>query len=203
MIPSYRSTAIIVEGSDINARIAQRVRDLRNARGYTLDALASRCGVSRSMISSIERAASSPTATVLERIAAGLDVSLASLFDGERAGAPAAPLVRASQQAEWRDPDTGYTRRLLTPPNWRSPLKLVEVVVPAGARVAYESVERETTVHQQIWVLQGQIDIVVGNERHSLGKGDCLAMTLNQHLVFSNLSSSPARYLVAVTDASS
>jgi len=188
--------------SDINGRIARRVRDLRNERGYTLDALATRCGVSRSMISTIERAASSPTATVLEKIAAGLDVSLASLFDGEAKDAAVEPLVRCADQAEWRDPETAYVRRQVSPPNWRSPLKLVEVVFPAGARVAYESVERETTVHQQIWVIQGRIDVMVGERNHSLGKGDCLAMTLNQPLVFSNTSQDAARYLIAVSDAS-
>lgn len=191
-----------MQDSDINGRIARRVRDLRNERGYTLDALATRCGVSRSMISTIERAASSPTATVLEKIAAGLDVSLASLFEGEARDAVVEPLVRFDEQAEWRDPETGYVRRQLTPPNWRSPLKLVEVVFPAGARIAYESVERETTVHQQIWVITGRIDVMVGEANHSLGKGDCLAMTLSQPLVFSNPYEDAARYLIAVSDAS-
>lgn len=75
--------------ADINQRIADRVRELRAARGYTLDALAARCGVSRSMISMIERGAASPTAVVLDKLAAGLGVSLASLFGGEAEGAPA------------------------------------------------------------------------------------------------------------------
>ena len=52
--------------SDLNQRIAERVRDLRAAQGLSLDALAGRCGVSRSMISLIERGESSPTAVVLE-----------------------------------------------------------------------------------------------------------------------------------------
>jgi transcriptional regulator with XRE-family HTH domain len=191
-----------VESNDINFRIAKQVRDLRSERGYTLDALAARCGVSRSMISTIERAASSPTATVLEKIAAGLDVSLASLFDAGSATTPSSPLNPHSQQSEWRDAESGYTRRMLSPPHWRSPLKLTEVIFPAGAHVAYDSVGRETTVHQQIWVTQGQIEVVVGTQRHSLAEGDCLAMTLNQPLAFRNSTKRPARYLVALTESS-
>ena len=57
-------------GSDINARIAGRVRALRAELGLTLDALAAKCDVSRSMISLVERGESSPTAVVLEKIAA-------------------------------------------------------------------------------------------------------------------------------------
>ena len=78
--------------SPLNDRIAQRVRDLRAVRGLSLDALATLCGVSRSMISLIERAESSPTAVVLERLATGLNVTLASLFDAPHATSK--PIVR-------------------------------------------------------------------------------------------------------------
>ena len=63
---------------DINTRIAQRLRELRDARGYSLEALAERSGVSRSAISLIERGQSSPTAVVLDKLAIGLSVALAS-----------------------------------------------------------------------------------------------------------------------------
>ena len=58
---------------DINARIAARVRALRAARGLSLEALAQACGVSRSMISLIERGESSPTAVLLEKRREPLD----------------------------------------------------------------------------------------------------------------------------------
>ena len=63
--------------SDLNQRIAERVRELRAAHGLSLDALASKSGVSRSMISLIERGESSPTEVVLEKLAGGLGVMLA------------------------------------------------------------------------------------------------------------------------------
>ncbi len=69
---------------DINIRIAQQVREIRLARGYTLDILASRCQVSRSAISLIERGEASPTAVVLEKLANGLGVPLTQLFDSPR-----------------------------------------------------------------------------------------------------------------------
>src|SRR2546429_9751322 len=58
--------------SDLNQRIAERVRELRAAHGLSLDALAGKSGVSRSMISLIDRGESSPTAVALEKAAAGL-----------------------------------------------------------------------------------------------------------------------------------
>ena len=65
----------------LNEQIAARVRQLRAARGLSLEGLAERSGVSRSMISLIERGETSPTAVVLERLAVGLDITLAGLFD--------------------------------------------------------------------------------------------------------------------------
>src|SRR5579862_3469639 len=117
--------------SPINARIAGRVRALRDARGLSLDALAAKCAVSRSMLSLIERGESSPTAVVLEKIATGLGVALASLF--EDSGAPVSPLSRRSQRVPWRDPQSGYVRCNISPPNFPSPLQIVEVTLPAGA----------------------------------------------------------------------
>ena len=182
----------------INERIARRVRELRSARGYSLDALATRSGVSRSMISLIERAAASPTAVVLEKLATGLGIPLAGLFGGGREDMAMEPLVRRAQQPIWRDPESGYMRRNISPPGWPSPLHLVEVDFPPGARVAYEIGPREHIVHQQIWMLKGRIDLTLGDQLHELREGDCLAMRLDQPLIYSNPTRQSARYIVAI-----
>ncbi|WP_321808317.1 helix-turn-helix domain-containing protein [Burkholderia sp. BCC1993] len=193
-------TSAPADDTGINERIARRVRELRTLRGYTLDALAARSGVSRSMISLIERASASPTAVVLDKLAAGLGVSLAGLFGGDRDDAPAQPLARRAQQAEWRDPASGYVRRNLSPHGWPSPIQLVEVDFPPGARVAYDSGGRESALHQQIWVVHGRVDVTCGDQLHELHEGDCLAMRVDQPLIFSNPSSHVARYVVAICD---
>jgi transcriptional regulator with XRE-family HTH domain len=186
---------------NVNQRIAAQTRGLRAARRLSLAALADKSGVSRSMISLIERGAASPTAVVLERLAWGLGVPLAHLFDGtgETAGMTApSPLARRAAQLQWRDPASGYVRRNVSPPRWRSPLRIVEVDFPAGARVAYETGHREPAVHQQVWVLSGRIQLTLGTEEYRLDTGDCLAMVLDRPTVFANRSRMPARYAVMV-----
>src|SRR5216117_1771712 len=114
--------------SDLNQRIAERVRELRAAHGLSLDALAGKTGVSRSMISVIERGESSPTAVVLEKLAAGLGVTLVSLFDPPAAAAerPNGPLARREDQPTWQDPASGYIRRNVSPPGVPHPMQIVE-----------------------------------------------------------------------------
>ena len=181
---------------DINQRIAARVRDLRGASGLSLEALAQASGVSRSMISLIERGESSATAVVLEKLAASLGVSLAALFEDTQA--PPSPLARRRTQPQWRDPASGYVRRNLSPAGFATPLQLVEIQFPAGARVAYESGAREVPMHQQVWVLEGSIEVSVGGEQHRLDAGDCLAMLLDGPTAYRNPGRRAARYLVAI-----
>ncbi|MFV5534891.1 XRE family transcriptional regulator [Acinetobacter pittii] len=183
---------------DINIRIAQQVREIRLARGYTLDILASRCQVSRSAISLIERGEASPTAVVLEKLANGLGVPLTQLFDSPQNTQSPQPMVRRTQQAEWKDPETGYIRRQVSPPNWKSPFQIVEIEFPAQSRVTYETSTNSKVVLQQIWVIEGQIDIQLGENFYALQKGDCLAMQLDQPIIYSNPSSKAARYILIV-----
>ena len=183
--------------TNIDAAIAERLRALRNGRNMTLDELAGRSGVSRAMISRIERGEASPTAQLLSRLCAALDVTLSAFFAPE--GEEASPLSRHADQPVWRDPETGYIRRNISPANFPSPLQLVEVVLPAGAHVAYDTVPRDAGYHQQIWMQEGTIEITVGGKMHRLSEDDCLAMQLDEPTAFRNRTRKPARYIVVLS----
>lgn len=152
------------------------------------------------MISLIERGKSSPTAVVLEKLAASLRVTLGSLFDPPAGGPQATdgPVSRREDQLQWKDPASGYLRRNVSPPGAPQPMQIVEVNFPARTRVAFETGTRSVRVHQQVWVLEGAIDITIGEERHRLRTGDCLAMQLDRPTLFHNPTSQPARYAVVI-----
>ena len=96
------------------------------------------------MISVIERGESSPTAVVLEKLAAGLGVPLASLFDGPASSArtSSGPVARRKDQPQWQDPASGYRRRNISPPGVPQPMQIVEVHFPPGKSVAFEAAVR-------------------------------------------------------------
>ena len=188
------------EPSGINQRIAAQVREQRTAQGLSLDALAAKSGVSRSMISLIERGESSPTAVVLEKLAAGLNLTLASLFDEPSAVSrvPVEPVARRADQPLWKDPESGYRRRNITPSWVNQPMQIVEVEFPASGHVTFDAVTRELFVYQQIWVMEGVMEITVGDVRHRLQEKDCLAMQLGQPTMFHNPTKKVARYIVVI-----
>jgi transcriptional regulator with XRE-family HTH domain len=180
----------------IDRDIGERVRSLRAGRGLTLDELATRAGVSRAMLSRIERGESSPTAQLLNRVCGGLGVTLSALFaSAEKA---ASPLSRRADQVVWRDPASGYLRYAVSPSGVGAQAEIIEVEFPAGASVAFEAQHLSAT-EQQIFVLEGSMDLTVGEVRHRLEARDCLHMRFGQPIAFSNPTACPARYLVVLS----
>lgn len=187
---------------DIESLLARRVKELRKQRQLTLEQLAEHSGVSRSMISLIERQETSPTAAVLDKLASALGVTLSALLDGSPQDAsPPQPLARRDEQPVWRDPASGYLRRHVSPPGCASPIDLVEVVFPPGETVAFENVIRQAETQQQVWMLDGQMVITLGEQTWRLQAGDCLALQLGPRsagIVFHNPSALPARYALVL-----
>ena len=180
---------------DVSAGIADRIGVERQARGWTLDQLAERSGVSRAMISKIERRESSPTAAILVRLASAFDLTIAALL--AEAEAPAERLVRAADQPLWRDPASGYRRRqLFQRPD--HPVELVRVELPPGARVGFPTASY-ARIRQVVWVLLGELVVIEGDERSELGPGDCLGFGAPTDAVFANETASTCVYLVAVS----
>jgi len=187
-----------VSDIDLDRRLGARLKGLRQSRGLTLDQLAERSGVSRAMISRVERGESSPTAALLDRLCAGLGVLLSALFREEAQGGP---LARRSEQPVWTDPDSGYVRRSVSPAGTGSRLEIVEVEMPAGARVLLDAPRGGFRLDQQLWLLEGELSLSVGGREHRLAAGDCLAMLLDGPIAFHNPGEVPARYAVVLTAA--
>lgn len=175
---------------DIDRRLGARIRDLRAGRGLTLDGLADAAGVSRAMLSRIERGESSPTAQLLNKVCDGLGITLSALF-AEPTPATS-PLVRFADQPTWRDPATRYLRRSVSPFGTGSPVDIVEIELPPGARVAFDS--RQVGRDKHVWVLDGTLQLHVGEAQYRLERGDCLLMHSAHQTVFENATRRTVRY---------
>ena len=81
------------------------------------------------------------------------------------------PCRTRADRIPWKDPQSGYVRRNISPPNFPSPIRIVEVAFPAGARVSYETGARESAIAQQIWVRDGAIEVTVGTVVHQARQG--------------------------------
>lgn len=171
--------------------VGAAVHEARVAAGLSVAALAERSGVSRAMIAKIEREEAQPTAALLGRLSGGLGISLSALV--ARAESGEYPVTRASDQPVWVDPATGYRRRALSPqPEGR--LELIEIELPAGAVVGYPP-QAALTPHEQIWVLEGELQVRENDTQHRLSAGDCLTLTFATAREYA--TDGGCRYLVA------
>jgi transcriptional regulator with XRE-family HTH domain len=184
---------MLADTSDLERRIAQRLRDRRELLGLSLDQLAALSGVSRAMIARVERRESSPTAGLLGKLCNGLGITLSAVMaDIEQA--PHA-VSRRAEQLVWQDPETKYNRRLVTPAGTGSAIEIVEIELPPGARVAYDR-SRALDYDQHVLVEGGVLTLSIGTTTVVLHPGDCAQMTLDDGLVFANEGAVEARYLV-------
>ena len=180
--------------------IGQNLRRLRAEKGFTLDQLSEVSTVSRAMISRIERGEASPSALLLSKLCAALGTSLSAFFSD--ADKPVDPLLRRVDQPVWRDPETGYTRRVISPQATGSAVDIVQIRFPAGARIAYPPKHGASELRQHLWVLHGVLDVIFDDETSfELHKGDCLFMPVAEPHIFSNPGMTDVIYAVVIEHA--
>jgi transcriptional regulator with XRE-family HTH domain len=179
--------------------LAARLRAEREARGWSIGDLAARSGVSRAMISKVERNEASPTAVLLGRLSGAFGLTLSTLLARSEADATGdGRVARAARQARWTDPETGYVRRAVSPQG--ATPELVQVELPPGARIDYPKSAFTFLRGQCVWVLSGTLQFIEGALTHQLRRGDCLTLGPPNDCSFINPSATTrCVYLVALT----
>lgn len=180
----------------VEARIAARLASLRAEQGLSLDILAERTGISRATLSRLERGEASPTAAMLGRLCAAYGRTLSRLMTEVEGVAPS--LVPAAAQALWTDPETGFRRRLVSPPGAGMRGEMLEGCLPPGAEIAYAEAPQPGLEHH-LWLLEGALELTVEGLPHSLRPGDCLRYRLHGPTRFRcPADGEAARYVLAI-----
>ncbi len=173
--------------------MGERVQTLRSDRGLTLRELADRSDVSVSMLSSVERGEKAPTVVVLDRIAGGLDVTLASLVaepDVERI------IVRRAAGQDQIDEPGGWQRTILTPVVPGVNFEWIRSTLPpgcdAGTFPAYAAGSHEFVV-----VASGTLTLTVGERELTLSAGDSVYFAADAPHGYANRGQTRCIYHVA------
>ncbi len=185
----------MVAGSD-GIAFGPRVRALREGMDLSLRDLAERSGVSTPMLSQVERGETSPTLTVAERIATGLDLSLSQLVRLDESDGVTVVRKRARRRGGAR----GHRYEVLTPPLPGQRAEVSMHLLEAGAATAgpddppmHEPGSRETAV-----VLEGRLRLLCGGAAHELQEGDAVTFDSDLPHRFENASGKAARFCAVV-----
>jgi transcriptional regulator with XRE-family HTH domain len=180
---------------DTDARLAARLAHLRAERGWSLADLAGRTGMSRSTLSRLERGEISPTATQLRRLAAAYERTASRLL-AEVESVPR-QLVRAADQAMWRDEAAGFVRRSVSPPHASLRGEVTEALLRPGADISRHE-PPVAGMEQHLWLLAGSLEFTAEDESYVLLAGDCLRLRLWGRSRLRCLSPEPVRYALFV-----
>lgn len=169
-IPYIADTSGMTEaGQDILAQLPARLKDARRLQGLSLDAVAKLSGVSRSMVSQIERGESSPTISTLWNLTRALQVDFAGLLDEAPVAAPI-EMLRAADVPTIENLGSGCRIRILSPPEDAGRHEVYELVLSADGALNSQPHARGTREH--LTVIKGALEVVSGDMSRILGPGD-------------------------------
>ena len=175
-------------------RLGDRVRDERERRGMTLDQLSTRSQVSRSMLSAIERGSKAPTVLVLDRVATGLNTSLARLLGDETRSRLI--LLRRRDQKVAKD-RSGWERRILSPVLPGVEFEFMRTTlgpgVDAGVFLPHAHGSRE-----YVAIESGTLLLTINNIPYTLNAGDSIYYDGDCMHAFANPGRVPCIYYLAM-----
>ena len=174
--------------------LGRRVRDERRLRRLSLEDLAARTGVSRSMLSEVERGGKVPTVLVLDRIATGLDTSIARLLGQERLARVI--VLRRGEQDSALDP-SGWERRILSPVLPGVEFELMRTTIPAGVD-AGEFAPHAPGSREYLAMERGTLRLTIDGEQYLLHAGDSIYYAGDCRHAFANPGRETCSYYLAM-----
>ncbi|MBL9050248.1 MAG: helix-turn-helix domain-containing protein [Tabrizicola sp.] len=184
----------MADRSDIHDRLAASLRAARKERGLSLDAAAKLSGVSRSMVSQIERGESSPTVATLWALTQALQLDFAGLLEGRPA--PGIEVTRASATPVI---DRGGVKiRILSAPESVGAHEVYELAFAPGARLTSEA--HSPGCREHLTVLEGRLTVTSGDASDTLAPGDVARYPADRaHEIAAD--GKPARAILIVQDS--
>ena len=180
-------------GIDLEA-LGRRIRAERGRRGLSLNELAAKAGVSRSMLSAVERGGKAPTVLLLDRIATGLDTSIARLLGEERGGRVV--LLRHADQEVARD-RAGWERRILSPVLPGVEFELMRTTIGAGVDAGVFAAHAPGS-REYLAVERGTLTLTLDGAVHTLRAGDSIYYAGDCLHGFANAGAQPCVYYLAM-----
>lgn len=184
-------------GSDADAQLGWRLRQIRQARRLSLKEVSDRAGVSLGLISQIERAISSPSIKALRAICEALDVPVSALFTDESLAFrdEKGVIVRHASRRRLDFNHKGMVKELLT--DAADGIQLMEVILEAGAGSGDQPYNHQGD--EAGLVLKGRVSLWVDEKQYNLEEGDAFRFSSEIPHRFRNTGRSEARILWAVT----
>mgnify|MGYP000597254839 CR=1 FL=1 len=183
---------------DPSANIGRNIRQRRLELGLSLESLADTSGVSSTMLSEVERGRKNPTVKLAYQIALALGCSLNDLL--EASASLRVSIVRAEQRSSLVDPSNGVVRRGLRSELVDRDLELAWYELPPEASTGELRPNMEGVLEQLV-VLRGRVEVVLGGTPHRLSIGDSITYAPQTTMEYRNPTAEPCEILILIDNS--
>jgi len=181
----------------ILAQLPARLKEARRQQGLSLESVAKLSGVSRSMVSQIERGESSPTIATLWNLTRALQVDFAGLLEGPQT-APAIQVLRRDAVPSIENLGQDCVIRILSAPEAAGRHEVYELIFGKDGRL--DSRPHRRGAREMVTVIQGALDVTSGGATQRLTQGDTARYSADVPHSITALSG-PVRAFLIVQDA--
>ena len=176
--------------------VGATLQRLRLARGLTLEDLSRIAGVSKSMLSQIEREKANPTIAITWRLANALGVAIGELLDSDTRDVEAIRVLEAHETPTLPGVHAGYTLRILGPMELAGKYEWYELMLAPGGELASQAHDPGTNEH--LTVLHGTLEVEVGGTVRKVKTGGTARYPADQNHVLRNAGKAEAKALLVV-----
>jgi transcriptional regulator with XRE-family HTH domain len=176
--------------------VGATLQRLRLARGLTLEDLSRIAGVSKSMLSQIEREKANPTIAITWRLANALGVAIGELLDSDTRDVEAIRVLEAHETPTLPGNHAGYTLRILGPMELAGKYEWYELTLAPGGELASQAHDPGTNEH--LTVLHGALEVEVGATVRKVKTGGTARYPADQNHILRNAGKSEAKALLVV-----
>ena len=176
--------------------VGATLQRLRLARGLTLEDLSRIAGVSKSMLSQIEREKANPTIAITWRLANALGVQISELLSSEVRPVDLIRVVDAHEIPTLPGSHAGYSLRILGPMDLAGKYEWYELTLQPGGELASQAHDPGTTEH--LTVVTGTVELEVGAEKRKIKHGATARYPADQNHAIRNAGKTEAKALLVV-----
>lgn len=182
--------------SNAPPEVGATLQRLRLARGLTLEDLSRIAGVSKSMLSQIEREKANPTIAITWRLANALGVDIGELLTPDTRSPEAIRIVDAHETPTLPGAHAGYSLRILGPMDLAGKYEWYELTLAPGGELASQPHDPGTSEH--LSVIHGAVELEVGSEKKKVRHGSTARYPADLTHAIRNAGKTEAKALLVV-----
>lgn len=172
--------------NQLDKNIALNLKRIRKSKNLSLDMLAERTGVSKSMLGQIERGESNPTVATIAKIVEGIKVPFEEFLYMKE---DSVMIVDYNTLPIYKEKENNYKIKIIFPYDKLRKFEVFEGSFEAGASLISASHGEKSS--EYVTVVSGELTLLIGNNKYNVITGHAIRFNSDQEHIYRNDKNEP------------